>query len=70
MDNYFDFLSKEWDQEENLIVRISQVETRLLGVSGVLDVTGVKLNNSTSNLTLLADEIPVRNNEVVINVEN
>ena len=70
VDNYFDFLSKEWDQEENLIVRISQVETRLLGVSGVLDVTGVKLNNSTSNLTLLADEIPVRNNEVVINVEN
>ena len=70
VDNYFDFLSKEWDQEENLIVRISQVETRLLGVSGVLDVSGVNLNNSTSNLTLLTAEIPVRNGGVVINVKN
>lgn len=68
VDNYFTALSKTWDKEDNIIVRISQVETRLLGVSGVLDVTNVKINNGTSNISLDADQIPVRNGGVVINV--
>ena len=68
VDNYFTALSKTWDKEDNIIVRISQVETRLLGVSGVLDVTNVKINNGTSNISLDTDQIPVRNGGVVINV--
>ena len=68
VDNYFTALSKTWDKEDNIIVRVSQVETRLLGVSGVLDVADVKLNNNTSNLVLVINQIPVRNGGVVINV--
>lgn len=68
IDNYFTSLAKEWDKEEGLIVRVSQVETRLLGVSGVLDVTNVKLNNGTSNIALTEEQIPARSGGVVINV--
>lgn len=68
VDNYFKSLSTNWDKEDNLIVRISQLETRLLGVAGVLDITNTKMNNSSSNLSLESNEIPVREGDVVINV--
>lgn len=68
VDNYFKSLSNSWDKEDNLIARISQLETRLLGVAGVLDITNTKMNNSSSNLSLESNEIPVREGDVVINV--
>ena len=68
VDNYFNSLAKEWDKEENIIVRVSQIETRLLGVAGVLDITNTKINNGTANISLDADQIPVRSGDVVINV--
>ena len=68
VDNYFTALCRTWDKEDNIIVRVSQIETRLLGVSGVLDVTNVKINESTSNISLESNQIPVRNGGVVINV--
>lgn len=60
IDLYFKELSKEWDENENLIVRISQLESRLLSCEGVLDVTGTTLNGSNSNILLNMDEIPIR----------
>lgn len=68
VDNYFKSLSNNWDKEDNLIARISQLETRLLGVAGVLDITNTKMNNSSSNLSLESNEIPVREGDVAINV--
>ena len=68
VDNYFKSLSTNWDKEDNLIARISQLETRLLGVAGVLDISNTKMNNSSSNLSLESNEIPVREGDVVINV--
>lgn len=68
VDNYFKSLSANWDKEDNLIARISQLEIRLLGVAGVLDITNTKMNNSSSNLSLQSNEIPVRQGDVVINV--
>lgn len=67
IDNYFTNLSKTWDKEDNLVVRLSQIETRLLGVTGVLDITNVTLNGSTSNISLTSEQIPVRSGQVVIN---
>lgn len=68
VDNYFNSLAKEWDSEENIIVRVSQIETRILGVNGVLDITNVKLNSGTSNVSLESNQIPKRNGDVTINV--
>jgi len=48
-----------WANETNLVVRISQIETRFLSVQGILDVTGTQINGSTNNLTLEPFEIPI-----------
>lgn len=68
VDNYFNSLAKEWDSEENIIVRVSQIETRILGVNGVLDITNVQLSSGTSNISLESNQIPKRNGDVTINV--
>lgn len=60
IDNYFLDLSKGWDSNEQLIVRISQLETRILDCTGVLDISGTTLNGSTSNIYLGENEIPTR----------
>ncbi len=60
IDKYFNDLAKEWEDNENLIVRISHLETRFLGTQGVLDVSGTTINGQTQNLMLDADSIPVR----------
>lgn len=60
IDGYFRELGKVWDANENLIIRVSQLESKILGCEGVLDISGTTLNGSASNLSLAADEIPVR----------
>ena len=42
-----------------LVVRISQIESRILEVAGVLDIMNTRINASTENLTLTPVEIPV-----------
>lgn len=60
IDQYFHELCQVWDENEGLIVRISQLESRILTCEGVLDVSGTTLNGSDSNLSLATDEIPIR----------
>lgn len=60
IDQYFCELSEKWDESDNLTVRISQLESRILDCAGVLDIADTTLNGSASNLSLTADEIPVR----------
>nr|DAT28982.1 MAG TPA: Baseplate J like protein [Caudoviricetes sp.] len=67
IDDYFKELTKEWDKEDSLIVRISQIESRLLDIEGVIDITNLKLNNSSSNISLTSNEIPKRNGDMIIN---
>lgn len=52
-------LRKQWADSPYLLVRISQIETRLLGIRGIVDVDSTKLNGSPDNLTLGQYEIPV-----------
>lgn len=59
MEEYLLSLRKQWASQTNSVVRISQVETRLLGINGILDVSNTRINNSTSNLTCDKYEIPV-----------
>ena len=60
MNGYFGELAKTWaDSDEPLVVRVSQIESRILGVAGVLDITGTKINGKAANHTLAADKIPV-----------
>lgn len=60
IDLYFKELGQAWDENESLVVRISQLESRILSCEGVLDVSGTTLNGSTSNVSLDVNEIPIR----------
>lgn len=56
---YFAELARGWADSEALVVRLSQVESKLLNVAGVIDVTKTTLNGQPQNLTLAAEAIPV-----------
>ena len=60
IDKYLLELSKTWADTTNLIVRISQIETRLLTITGITDISDTTLNDEMKNLTIDADNIPVR----------
>lgn len=60
IDAYYKELNSTWSKEANLIVRISQIESRLLALTGIVDISGTTLNGENSNLTLDKDEVAVR----------
>ncbi|MDP4152587.1 MAG: baseplate J/gp47 family protein [Bacillota bacterium] len=60
IDGYFSELNSGWADSENLVVRISQIETRLLTVTGVLDIQNTTINGSAANLIVPAYSIPAR----------
>lgn len=60
INGYFLELAKSWaDQDEALVVRISQIESRLLGITGILDIANTTINEKAANHTLALDHIPV-----------
>ena len=60
IDEYFKELASEWDSSDNLIIRISQIEIRLLNIEGILDIANTTLNGLAENLIIEADYIPIR----------
>lgn len=52
-------LRKDWDKLSCLTVRLSQIDTRILGVAGVVDVQDTQINGLRNNLTLGEYEVPV-----------
>jgi uncharacterized phage protein gp47/JayE len=67
IDGYFTELSQGWDSVDwrldlsaTLIIRVSQIETRLLALPGILDIADTTLNGAAANFTLGVDSIPQR----------
>lgn len=59
VNNYFLELNQDWENQANIIVRISQIETRILNISGIIDIQNVTINGETSNYTVGANNIPI-----------
>lgn len=60
IDNYLLELKKTWKDEEYLVVRISQIESRILTIDGIIDISNTLINGIPSNLTLNKYTIPIR----------
>lgn len=70
IDEYFAELNKSWQSTQvaeidaysntGLVVRISQIESRLLNVNGIVDIQHTALNGAEENLTLGVDELAIR----------
>lgn len=58
LEAYFLEMRKVWENG-GLIVRISQIENRILGIDGVIDVLNTTINGNTSNIILEQSEIPL-----------
>ncbi len=56
---YFGELRKTWASEDNTIIRINQIEAKLLTIDGIADLFNTKLNLKEENLQLQYNEIPV-----------
>ena len=63
IEEYFQELNETWGNEINLVVRISRIESRILDLEGVLDVSDTALNGTQSNIEIGADNI-VKKGEV------
>lgn len=57
--DYFTELNTAWEDSDNIIVRISQIETRCLNVDGVIDITDTTINGTAANYTADKDSIVV-----------
>jgi uncharacterized phage protein gp47/JayE len=56
---YFLDLRKDWGKNDYTVIRISQIEAKILSVDGVVDVQNTKLNGISSNITLGKYQIPI-----------
>ena len=57
--DYFHELRKQWADSSYLVIRISQIETRILALKGIIDIFDTVLNGKTSNLSLGKFEVPI-----------
>lgn len=60
LDAYFHELDSTWASETALLVRVSQIESRILSVAGVVDISGTKINGGTANISLDKDAVALR----------
>ena len=58
LQDYFLELRKSWE-DGNLVVRVSQIENRILNIEGVLDVADTSINGVADNYTLQNDQLPI-----------
>lgn len=57
--NYLAELRGEWGNTDSLVVRVSQIETRLLSINGIIDVENLTINGVSKNIVLGEYDIPV-----------
>jgi uncharacterized phage protein gp47/JayE len=58
LEEYFLELREIWENGD-LVVRISQIETRILNLDGVLDISDTTLNGVADNLVVEQEKLPV-----------
>lgn len=52
-------LRRDWANQSQLVVRVAQIDARILTVPNVEDVIGTTLNGGSTNVTLGSEQIPI-----------
>ena len=60
IDGYLQELNGHWEDSETTIVRVSQIESRILDTEGILDVSDTRLCGGSGNYPLPSNAIAVR----------
>lgn len=56
---YFFNLRAKWEEAESTVVRTSQIESIILNIEGVLDISQTTMNGSALNIQLDKEKIPI-----------
>ena len=60
IDTYISELNMNWENNDHIIVRISQIESRLLEIPEILDLSDTLINNVAGNFSLGPNDIAIR----------
>lgn len=60
VDKYLASLNADWEDTDKIRVRISHIETHILGVTGILDVQNTTINGKEENLAVDKDSLVSR----------
>ncbi|OOM82338.1 baseplate J-like protein [Clostridium puniceum] len=60
VNKYLGELNQTWENSEHIIIRVSQIESRLLEIPEILDISNTKINNIEANFNLGQNSIAVR----------
>lgn len=60
IDEYYLELNKIWSTRDNVVVRIAEINSRILALQGVVDVVNTLLNGQSQNVIVDRDSIAVR----------
>lgn len=56
---YFAEVRKDWKKSKGLVIRIAHIESAVLDVEGIVDVTGTTLNGQPQNVTIDEYSVPI-----------
>lgn len=59
IENYLKELRQQWANEDNTIIRINQIEAKILGIDGIADMFNTTINDLQENLTLEPNQVPI-----------
>lgn len=59
LEKYFLELRTKWEEAETTVVRTSQIESIILNIEGVLDISHTTMNGSALNIQLDKEKIPI-----------
>ncbi len=59
IENYLKELREHWSKDEALTIRRTQIESRIIGITGIIDILQSKLNGKAENIILSKEYIPV-----------
>ena len=65
IEEYIRTIRESWEKNETLVVRLAHIDSRVLNVDGVLDVSLTTINGTANNVLVSAENVPVLG-EVVI----
>lgn len=60
IEEYLLSLRKNWEASDTIVVRVLHIEAAIVDITGVVDVTGTKLNGAEANLYITNETVPVK----------
>ena len=58
VEEYLLSIRKNWSEQTNGVVRIAQIESKIMSVKGVIDISGTTINGVAENLTVTNYQVP------------